>query len=311
MNSPDTPARGPRVFLDYDQAALDAAYNQAVYAPHAGNVRKRFLLESDAVRARIGEPLRLAYGPTAIEKVDIYRTQKKPAPVFIFIHGGAWHRGTARGNAFAAELFVKAGVHFVAPDFTNVVDAPDSLRSMVDQVRRAIAWVYKNAASFGGDAERIYLCGHSSGAHLAGCALTTDWPAYGVPMNIIKAGLCCSGMYDLYPVSLSARRDYVKFDERMIEQLSAIRHIDNIVAPLTLAYGTLETPEFQRQTPAFFAALQKAGKPAKLIVGQEYNHHEIKETLANPYGLLGRAALEMMGITPGTTGTMSTIGAAA
>ena len=119
-------------------------------------------------------------------------------------------------------------------------------------------------------------------------------------MNIIKAGLCCSGMYELCPVSLSARRDYVNFDDAMIEQLSAIRHIDKIACPLTLAYGTLETPEFQRQTPAFYEAVKKAGKPVKLIVGPEYNHHEIKETLANPYGLLGRAALEMMGITLGS-----------
>lgn len=301
MTSPNLPilSTGPRVFMDYDQPALDAAYNQAIYAPHSENVRKRFVLESDAVRKRIGDPLRVAYGPAEIEKVDIYKTRKSNAPIFIFIHGGAWHRGTARGNAFAAELFVNVGVHFIVPDFTGVKEAADSLRTMADQVRRAIAWVYKNAASFGGDAQRIYLCGHSSGAHLAGCALTTDWPAYGVPMPIIKAGLCCSGMYELYPVSLSARRDYVKFDDAMIEQLSAIRHIDKLVAPVTLAYGTLETPEFQRQTHEFFAAVQKAGKPAKLIVGPEYTHHEIKETLASPYGLLGRAALEMMGITPG------------
>ena len=303
MTSPTLPIQssGPRVFMDYDQAALDAAYNQATYAPHAGNVRKRFIIASDAVRARIGEPLRVAYGPTEIEKVDIYKSRKACAAIFIFIHGGAWHRGSAKASAFPAELFVNAGVHFVVPDFIGVKEAPDSLRTLVDQVRRSIAWVYQNAARFGGDAERIYLSGHSSGAHLAGCALTTDWPAYGVPMNIIKAGLCCSGMYDIYPPSLSARRDYVKFDDAMIEQLSAIRHIDKLVAPLTLAYGTLETPEFQRQTPAFFEAVQKAGKRAQLIVGQEYNHHEIKETLANPYGLLGRAALEMMGITFGAT----------
>lgn len=303
MNSPTLPIRsqGPRVFMDYDQAALDAAYNQAVYAPHSEHVRRRMIAESEAVRARIGEPLRLAYGPTDIEKVDIYKTQKSRtalAPMLIFIHGGAWHRGTAAGNAFAAELFVNAGVHFVVPDFTSVLQAADSLRTMADQVRRAIAWVYQNAASFGGDAARLYLCGHSSGAHLAGCALTTDWPAqYGVPMNFIKAGLCCSGMYELYPVSLSARREYVKFDAAMIEQLSPIRHLNKLTAPLTLAYGTLETPEFQRQTPAFFEAVRHAGKPAKLIVGPEYYHHEIKETLASPYGLLGRAALEMMEIT--------------
>ena len=72
---------GPRVFMDYDQPALDAAYNQAVYAPHSENVRKRFVLESDAVRKRIGEPLRVAYGPAEIEKIDIYKTRKTNAPI--------------------------------------------------------------------------------------------------------------------------------------------------------------------------------------------------------------------------------------
>ena len=138
---------GPRVFMDYDQAALDAAYNQATYAPSAGNVRKRFVIESDAVRKRIGEPLRVAYGLAEIEKVDIYKTRKTNAPIFIFIHGGAWHRGTAKGNAFAAELFVKAGVHFVVPDFIGVKEAADSLRTMVDQMRRSVVWVHKNWAS--------------------------------------------------------------------------------------------------------------------------------------------------------------------
>ena len=41
--------------------------------------------------------------------------------------------------------------------------------------RNGNAWVYRNAASFGGDAERLYVCGHSSGGHLAGVLLTTDW----------------------------------------------------------------------------------------------------------------------------------------
>ena len=68
-------------------------------------------------------------------------------------------------------------------------------------------------------------------------------------------------------------------------------------APLILAYGTLETPEFQRQTRDFAAAVQAAGKPVQLLVGEGYNHFEIIETLANPYGLLGRAVLEQMKLT--------------
>jgi arylformamidase len=61
-----------------------------------------------------------------------------------------------------------------------------------------------------------------------------------------------------------------------------------------VAYGTLETPEFQRQSRDFAAAMQAAGKPVQLLVGEGYNHFEIIETLSNPYGLLGRAVLEQM-----------------
>ncbi len=287
--------KGPSVYLDYDQAELDAAYSQRTYAPHSDHVRHRMSVNSDAVRSRIGTPKRVAYGPTEIEKLDIYPTVHPKAPVNIYIHGGAWRQGFAKGCGFAAELFVNAGAHFVVPDFIFVQDAPDSLRTMADQVRRAIAWVHANAASFGGDPDRLYLSGHSSGGHLAAVALTTDWEReFGLPADILKGGLCCSGMYDLHPVRLSARSSYVRFDDAMVESLSPIQHIDTINAPLVLAYGTLETPEFQRNAKTFAEAVKRAGKPAELLVGEGYNHYEIRETLGNPYGLLGRAVLQQM-----------------
>ena len=165
---------------------------------------------------------------------------------------------------------------------------------MAAQVRRAIAWVYRNAASFGGDRDRLYLTGHSSGAHLGGCMVTTDWREEGLPPDLIKGALLCSGMYDLTPVRLSKRSLYVKFTAEMEHALSAKRHLDKLVTPLVLLYGTYETPEFQRQTREFFNAVQAAGKSVKLLVGEGYNHFELLETLANPYGLAGRAVLEQM-----------------
>ena len=108
----------------------------------------------------------------------------------IYIHGGAWRNGTAKDFAFPAEMFMNAGAHFVVPDFVQVQDAGGSLLPMIEQVRRAVTWVYKNAASFGGDAERIFITGHSSGAHLAGVTLVTDWVNdYGLPPDVIKGGL--------------------------------------------------------------------------------------------------------------------------
>jgi hypothetical protein len=74
------------------------------------------------------------------------------------------------------------------------------------------------------------------------------------------------------------------------------RHLDKLNAPVIVAYGTLETPEFQRQSREFAAAVKVVGKPVQLLVGGEYNHFEIIETLANPYGLLGRAVSEQMNL---------------
>ncbi len=292
--------KGPRVWLDMDQAELDAAYDQSVYAPNLQQIVKRYATNSEGVRARLGAPRRYAYGPTPIEGLDVYMTKRPNAPINIFIHGGAWRGGLAKNFAYAAELFVHVGAHYVVPDFVWVQDVAGSLVPMAEQVRRAVAWVHRNAQSFGGDPSRIYVSGHSSGGHLAGVILTTDWPKdFNLPADTVKGGMCCSGMFDLKPVRLSARSRYVKFTDEIEQALSPQRHLDKLKAPAIIAYGTLETPEFQRQSRDFAAAVKASGKPVQLLVADGYNHFEIIETLGNPYGLLGRAVLEQMNLAQG------------
>ena len=289
--------KGPLVFLDYDQIELDAAYDQAVYQPNILQLNKRWASNSARTRARIGEPERRAYGDSGIEQLDLFRTAKSNAPIFVFIHGGAWIRGDAKSYSAPAEMFVGAGAHYIVPDFTSVADAGGSLFPMAEQMRRAIAWVWRNAASFGGDPNRLYIGGQSSGAHLAAVALTTDWPReFDVPADIVKGGLCTSGMYELAPVRLSARANYVKFTDAMVEALSPIRHLDRLGAPVIVSYGTYETPEFIRQAKEFAAAVRDAGKLRELVVAENYSHLDLPETLCNPYGLLGDTVLKMMGL---------------
>jgi arylformamidase len=292
--------KGPRVWLEMDQVELDAAYDQSFYAPLVRQVQQRRAANSELVRKRLGAPTRVAYGPSEVEKLDIYRTRHPKAPTFVFIHGGAWLGGEAKNYGDSAELFVNAGAHYIALDFIAIKAAGGDLRVMASQVRNGIAWAYKNIASYDGDPGQFYIGGHSSGGHLCGVALVTDWEKdFGLPPDFIKGGLCMSGMYDMKPVRLSKRSSYVKFTDEMEQALSSQRHLDKLNAPVIVAYGTLETPEFQRQSRDFAAAVKAAGKPVQLLVAEGYNHFEIPETLASPYGLLGRAVLAQMNLSQG------------
>src|SRR5258705_3819460 len=190
--------KGPLVFMNYDQIELDAAYDQSAYAPLASQIQARRTTNSEEVRRRLGEPRRESYGPSEVEKLDIFRTSRANAPAFIFAHGVAWLGGSSREYHFAAENITTAGAHYVTPDFIAVGAANGDIRIMAEQVRRSIAWVYKNAASFGGDPNRIYLCGQSSGAHLSVVALVTDWQMdFCLPTDLIKDETLLSGIHEI------------------------------------------------------------------------------------------------------------------
>ena len=259
-----------KVFLDYEQKALDDQYEQRVWVPHADEIIRRYAAASEAVRKRIGEPRTEKYGPSEVEKLDIYGSGKK---ALVFVHGGAWKRQTSREQAFPAEAIIQAGAAYVALNFAKLPAV--TLPEMAAQVCRGLSWVEQNLS------KDVVLCAHSSGGHLAACALTR--------LDFVKKALLVSGVYDLLPVRLSARNEYVRLDERLEHEYSPIRHVDRIRCPVTVAWGEKENAEFLRQSREFAAALK-----TQSIAGKDLNHFEMIETLADPRSPLGRAALNML-----------------
>lgn len=285
-------AKGPLVWLDMDQAALDAAYDQTVWAPNQALIAERRAAAAGEAKARL-KPSRHAYGETPIEAFDFYSCGKSGAPIVIYIHGGAWRNGMAENFAHFAETFMSAGAHAAILDFISVDDADGRLEPMVEQVRRATALIVKKAREFGGDG-RIFVCGHSSGGHLSSCVATTDWADYGLPQDALEGAILMSGMYELEPVRRSKRSTYVRFTDETVEKLSAMRRMDRIRCPVIVTYGTCESPEFQRQGREFAEALKKAGKDVTTFAVTGANHFEMQEQLHNPLGFVGRAALAMI-----------------
>ena len=242
----------------------------------------------------LGKPERVAYGPAEIEKVDIYKTKRPNAPTMIFLHGGAWRGGRSAQGAYHAEPFVNAGAHFINVEFNNVPETNGDLSRWSISAGARWRGSTRTPRASAAIPTRSISAGSRPAVISAAASSSPNGRSMGLPRNILKGALLGSGMYDLKPVRMSARSSYVKFTDEMEQALSAMRHLDKVHTPLVLTIGLLETPEFQRQSRDFAAALTKAGKPVKLIAAKGHNHFEMGESLSNPYGIMGRAALEMM-----------------
>lgn len=286
-----------KVFLDYTQEELDDAYDQARWAPNFAEMRQQPQRLSAEVRARHPHFER-SYGPSADETFEILPTTRTSAPVVMFVHGGRWMAQPPDAFISFAETLTHAGAHFVAARFSALAPTPGPIRlpDIAAQLRRAVAWIHGNAASFGGNPEQIHVIGHSSGSHLTSVLLTTDWTRHGLPATVLKSGACVSGMYDLRPVLLSARGNYVKLNADEEDDLSAIRHIDRVRCPVVVAYGDQESPEFKRHGQSFAAALKERGHTAQLLSLAGCNHFEGIATMGDRHSPLARAVLGQIGL---------------
>jgi arylformamidase len=299
LDKSETAAAGPKVWRDYDQATLDREYNQGSLVADTSKYRTLKVEASERARASIPCLLDVSYGPTRAERLDVYKPGNSGAPIVVFIHGGAWKGGSKEESAYAAEAFVARGAAFVVPEFALVPDV--LLEEQVRQNRAAIAWAARNAASFGGDPSRLYVIGHSSGSHVAGMMLVTDWDGvYGLPADLIKGAGLASGMYDLEPVRLSSRNAYLKLDADRALALSSIRHIRSAseIGPLpaVVAWGSGELREFQRQSQEFAAAWNIEGHPTTPLEIDGNNHFDMAQDWARTDRPLFQAMMEIVGL---------------
>jgi len=203
--------------------------------------------------------------------------------------------------AFLAELFVNAGANLAVLDFANIDDVGATSWRWAKQVRAATAWVLPERPTIRRRSKEAFTSAAILRAGISpASSATTDWgEGFRLPKDMLKGAILRLGMYDLKPVRLSKRfeiRQVHRRDRAGTFPRSAISTVSN--CPVILAYGTFET-RIPSARPAHGFKLKAAGKPVTFLVGEGYNHFEMLETLASPYGLLGRAVLEMMGLKGG------------
>jgi carboxylesterase type B len=112
----------------------------------------------------------------------------------VFLHGGYWRALDKSDHSFVAPSLTQQGITVVVPNYAlcPAVTIPEIVMQMV----KALAWVWRHIDSWGGDASRIHVAGHSAGGHLAAMMLACDWRAYApdLPPDLVKSVLSVSGL---------------------------------------------------------------------------------------------------------------------
>ena len=277
------------------QEELDAQYNLRAMFPEAASSYEAFCgLESERARAELDHRLGVPFGPTLAEHLDLYPAGED-APVLVYVHGGFWCLRTSKEFGFVARGPVSRGVATVV---TNYDLCPRvTIDEIVRQTRAAVAWVYRNAGSFGGDAGRIHVAGHSAGGHLVGMLLATDWEGeYGLPGDIVKSATAISGLFDLAPFPYTFLQPQLQLGWDQVMKNSPILHLPDAAPPLLVAYGENETEEFKRQTEEYLEAWEAKGLEGERLVLSGKNHYDVIDGFLDAGSPLLSAVLERIGI---------------
>lgn len=234
----------------------------------------------------------LSYGPAAAEKID-YFTAGAAAPVLIFIHGGYWRLLGRQDSALFAQNLAAHGISTAVVEYTLAPAA--SLDQIVAEVRRATAWIFTNIADYGGDPERLYVCGSSAGAHLAAMALAANWQTTDQRSStFLKGGILLSGLYDLEPLIHCKPNTWLKLDHESARRNSPQAQIFKAGPNIHISWGGLETDEFKRQSVAFSKRLNEFGLSVTCNAVEDRNHFDIVADLSDPERPLFKRLLEML-----------------
>jgi arylformamidase len=235
----------------------------------------------------------LLWGERPDETFDYFQAASADAPLLVYFHGGYWQEHSKEESLFAAPDCVGNGIAFAAIDYTLAPRA--SVGFIVEQCRRAIASLHRQAASLGFDARRIYVSGNSAGAHLAAMLLVAGWQAaYGLASDAVAGAVLLSGIYDLEPLMGTYIDAALHLTGEDVAALSPLRLKPGRPVRTIVAWGDNETAEFKRQSRTFAAALIGSGFPVSAFELAGTNHFDIVFGLAHRGSVLGEATIELI-----------------
>ena len=270
------------VYRNYDRDQFEWQYNARLQVKDSEEIVALNIARSEAYSKKARARLDLSFGPSELERVDLFLTESDNAPVHLFIHGGYWRSRDKSMFSFLAEPLVDAGA-LVA--ITNYSLCPDvTLDEIVRQMRSVAAWLWRNVRDHGGDPERIHVSGHSAGGHLAAMLAATDWAEFDneLPGDLVKSATPISGLFTLEPLI----RHSVNEDLRM-DVATAKRNSPSLLRPrmqgaINICVGGEESEEFRWQSKDLASRWKEDGARVAYVEIPDCNHFTILKRLAEP-----------------------------
>ena len=291
---------------------LDGMYNNRGLVPEFDQHFSRWQRDSAVVRVQQPCKLDIRYGEGDAELLDIFPAQN-PAdasvaasvPVLVFIHGGYWRSLDKSDQSMVAPAFAQAGACVVIPNYAlcpGTAGKPVTVAAISLQMVKALAWVYRNIAQFGGDPARITVVGHSAGGHLAAMMMSALWQVYAkdLPARLVKNGMSLSGLFELETIR---HTPYLQVSLRLSQQ-EALQcspgwmpspRIHNGLSVFYSVAGAMESAEFLRHNRMIQSSWGHKTVPVcEALPG--LNHFSILEALAEPGTRLNRLALDLLSL---------------
>jgi len=271
----------------------DSQYNARAMIPDHPQIFERGRKRSEEARASLPCRLDIPYGASVAEKLDIFPAEGRSDALLVFIHGGYWRSRDKSDFSYLAPAFVRSGVTLALPNYALCPAV--GIEDIVKQNLLAIAWLWHYGARYGVNPGRLYVAGHSAGAHLTAMMLAARWNTYmpELPYNLVKGGLAISGIYDLEPLVQAPFVNVdLKLDRALARRLSPVNIPPATTAPLYTAVGGAESEEFKRQNALIARTWRYAFAGDIPMPG--CNHLTVLEQLADPESALFKGAMSMM-----------------
>jgi acetyl esterase/lipase len=200
--------------------------------------------------------------------------------VVVFLYGGRWKHGSKRDYLLLANTLARRGWVVVVPDYRlyPAVRFP----GWVDDGARAVRWTRDHAARFGGDTSRLFVVGHSAGAHTAALLALDEryLRSAGVPAGAVRGFVSLAGPVDTTWTAPDVQR--LMGPERGWPSTYPVRHIDGTEPPLLLLHGASDDVVGSRNSVRLAGRIRERGGCARASVYRGVGHIEIALALAFP-----------------------------